>query len=454
MKSISQHSASAGDESALGLIGGEGRLNDRVILRFAHVINSGGGMERYLEDLDNALLKRSRAKIILLRLSGGAGDEKTVAGSIGLGCRIEIPLTGAVGDPKGNTQRGVLTRWLRSRIRPQTRDLIIYNPILYRAVFRRLLRGYSQQGRVVLMKSPGDKLKTLCDSNKVDLLVMHNIGSSDCREIIDVAVELGIPFVFINHYANDRFNDISVREQLLCAKGIAGVNGIDIPKRLSQAYINLSDGIDTDFFSPDSLTSAGDVADTPIILYPARILRVKGQADLIEAAGRLKAKNITARVVLAGRTDDREYEQELRCRAKELGMKDSVLFVGELNATQLRKWYHRSTIVAFPTYHQEGLGRITIEAQAMKVPPVAYIIGGTPEGIIDGKTGYLVQKGDLVGFTERLVDLLTDSSKRAAMGEAGRKFVVKQFSLESLAARHEQFYLAGLGIHEQCTSVY
>ncbi|OPY12183.1 MAG: GDP-mannose-dependent alpha-(1-6)-phosphatidylinositol monomannoside mannosyltransferase [Syntrophus sp. PtaB.Bin138] len=76
----------------------------------------------------------------------------------------------------------------------------------------------------------------------------------------------------------------------------------------------------------------------------------------------------------------------------------------------------------------------------MKVPVVAYRIGGTPEGIVHGKTGFLVRKGDLKSFADRLKELLTDGKKRKAMGEEGRMFVQKKFSLEAFADRHEQYY--------------
>jgi len=77
----------------------------------------------------------------------------------------------------------------------------------------------------------------------------------------------------------------------------------------------------------------------------------------------------------------------------------------------------------------------------MKVPGVAYIIGGTPEGIQHGKTGFLVRKGDIKTFTKRLRELLTNETMRKAMGEEGRRFVQENFSLEALADRHEKYYL-------------
>jgi glycosyltransferase involved in cell wall biosynthesis len=85
-----------------------------------------------------------------------------------------------------------------------------------------------------------------------------------------------------------------------------------------------------------------------------------------------------------------------------------------------------------------------MEAQAMKLPPVGYIIGGTPKALIDGKTGFVVPSGDIAALTDRLACLLANDAKRKDMGEKGREFVLKNFGLNALAARHEHLYVSVL----------
>jgi len=223
--------------------------------------------------------------------------------------------------------------------------------------------------------------------------------------------------------------------------GIAGVSALGVPRWLKNRFYDLSDGIDLEIFNPSIAHSLNIEKNIPTIIYPARITRVKGQTDLIKAYAKLKNEGLRARIVFAGRADSAEYEKELKKLVKKNGLTDDVLFLGQLNMEELRDWYGISSVMAFPTYHQEGLGRILVEAQAMKVPSVAYIIGGTPEGIQHGKTGFLVRKGDIQAFTERLRELLTDETKRKTMGEEGRRFVQENFSLEALADRHEKYYL-------------
>ncbi|HLB42928.1 MAG TPA: glycosyltransferase, partial [Gammaproteobacteria bacterium] len=175
----------------------------------------------------------------------------------------------------------------------------------------------------------------------------------------------------------------------------------------------------------------------------------KGQSDLIKACAMLKKQEFHIKVVLAGRSDSLLYEEQLKRQARELNVIDDILFVGQLNREQLRDWYGVSAVLAFPTYHHEGLPRILMEAQAMEVPCIVYDVGGTSEGIVHEKTGYLIPKGDLKLFTEKLRELLIDENRRKKMGKEARKFVEQRFSLQALAARHEAFYLRILKKHER-----
>ena len=77
----------------------------------------------------------------------------------------------------------------------------------------------------------------------------------------------------------------------------------------------------------------------------------------------------------------------------------------------------------------------------METPVVAYAIGGTPEAIVDGVTGYLVRAGDVDGLTRKLAHLLADPDERQRMGRAGRQSAETHYSLAAVAGRHESFYL-------------
>ncbi|HDL01114.1 MAG TPA: glycosyltransferase family 1 protein [candidate division Zixibacteria bacterium] len=419
-------------------------LDDFTILRFAKIFQSGGGIETHLDDLDSILLRRNKVRIIRTYLETGSKDLISTKRKVGQGNLIEIPLhvTKRAIQPKSDNHKNKQSSILF--LKELFRDLIFYNPFLYRAFFRDFLKRYYSRPGDLPIKNAGEKVRRILEEYNVDLLVMHHVGTVDSAEIMAEAKKLGIPYLFINHFSNDCFKNVSIREQLGDAAGIAGVTGVGIPKRIKNHFRNVSSGIDTEVFNPDLVQSIRSKINIPTIIYPARIIRNKGQIDLIDAYVRLRDEGLRVRIVFAGRIDSAEYEEELNGLVNKNGLTDDVHFLGELNREELRDWYGVSSVMAFPTYHQEGLPRILMEAQAMKVPPVAYIIGGTPEALQDGKTGFLVRKGDIKTFTRRLRELITNEERRRKMGEEGREFVKKQFSLEALAERHEQLYLSVL----------
>ena len=423
---------------------GKNNLDGFTILRFTHAYRNGAGVETHLSDLDYKLITRNKVTIIRMYIEKEPEEKKATTEEIGQGRLVEIPMPISVGAIQSNTNQQKIKQPKTSFLKTIFRELIVYNPFLYYAFFRQFLRRYYPRPGAFEIINVREVARRIFHEYNVDLLVMHYIGGGDSAEIIEEAKKLAIPYIFINHFSNDRFFNISIREQLHDVASIAGVTGVGIPKRLKGYFNNVSTGIDMEIFNPARVRAMGIETNIPIIIYPARIIRNKGQTDLIMAYAMLKSEGLRARIVFAGRTDSTEYEEELKGLAKKSGLKDDVQFLGQLNREELLDWYGISSIMAFPTYHQEGLPRILMEAQAMKVPPVAYIIGGTPEALQDGKTGFLVRKGDTKTFTRRLRELLTNDEKRRKMGEEGREFVKKRFSLEALAKRHEKLYLSVL----------
>ena len=417
------------------------KLDGLTILRFARAFPSGGGIERYLDDLDGQLLNRNTVTIIRMYLSNDFHNDKKQVKQVARGTLVKVPLD------VGNTAKNIYTndqkQWkgFNFYIKKILRDWIIYNPFLYKIIFSKIVKKKTPISRgLVALNAREETVKVFNDYN-VDLVAMHFVGGPDSVAVIDETMKRKIPYFFLNHFSNDRFNHMSIREQIADAVGVASVSGVGIPRRLKKCFSNLSDGIDIDIFKPESASPIKINFDCPVIILPARIIPTKGQKDLIEAAAILKNQGLHFKVVLAGRSDSREYEEELKSQIRQFGMENDVLFVGQLETEELRDWYNISSIMAFPTYHHEGLPRILMEAQAMKVPPVAYKIGGIPEGLQSGRTGYLVRKGDLKELTERLRQLLIDEPKRKKMGEKGRQFIENNFSLAALANRHEEFYL-------------
>jgi glycosyltransferase involved in cell wall biosynthesis len=145
-------------------------------------------------------------------------------------------------------------------------------------------------------------------------------------------------------------------------------------------------------------------------------------------------------VAFAGREDSGAFMAELRREVTRLRLEQHVRFLGQLTAQEIRGWFQASLATVFPTYHPEGLPRVTLESQAMHTPVVAYATGGIAEGIEEGKTGFLVPTGDLNALVAAVSRLLREPGLRARMGEAGRRRVEDRFTVAAMCRRHEEFY--------------
>jgi glycosyltransferase involved in cell wall biosynthesis len=418
--------------------GKAGALDGATVLRFAHAFESGGGTERYLDDLDRTLLERNAMTIIRVTLASDRSklSERTIPMGRGFLALAPVALPEGESLQLASDHEASGRDWKRV-----IRDSLLYNELVWRLFTGPVLMGRKIARSCGQAVGAGAKVADLLKRFPIDLIVLHFIGGADTEEIIEQARLAGVPFAVINHYSNDRFLHLSIRKHTMLAEAVGGVNGLGLPEYVRQRFQNLSDGVDLEFFRREKACPLANPSSSPVILLPARIVRPKGQLDLVQAAAKLRKTRVDFKLVFAGRTDSENFVAELRREINASGLSDRVEFVGDLSVEQLRDWYAASAVVAFPTYHHEGLGRVTVEAQAMKTPPVAYATGGVPEGLVHGETGYLVDTGDISGLAARLDQLLGRPELRRSMGESGRRFVEQRFSLEALALRHESLYL-------------
>ena len=415
-----------------------GLLAGKTILRFAHAFESGGGTERYLDDLDRALLERNAMTIVRLHLTRDAMPTVPTESAMGRGKLICVPLGLRPGNagPANADQHS----W-RFRLKQLLRDRVLYQPLIWHAGAARWTAAYQLRPEPGQALGAGTAAAAALRNHPVDLAMLHFFGGADAEEVINEIRLAHVPVAMLNHYSNDRFLHLAIRKHTMLAQGLAGVNGLGLPRYLHGGFANLSDGIDTDFFRRDKAQPLTEPPSSPLILLPARVVREKGPLDLVRAVASLRRSGLDSCIAFAGRVDSSLFLDELHRTIEKFGMRSNVLFLGALGLEELRNWYAASAVVALPTSHHEGLPRVILEAQSMGVPVVAYAMGGVAEGIENGKTGYLLKKGDIFGLAGRLHDLLASTSLREAMGLNGREAAERRFSLSALAERHEQFYL-------------
>jgi spore coat protein SA len=113
---------------------------------------------------------------------------------------------------------------------------------------------------------------------------------------------------------------------------------------------------------------------------------------------------------------------------------------GRIANAQIGSHYSRAAIFVFPSLWQEPFGIPVIEAMAAGLPVVATRGGALPEVIVEGETGFLVERGDSEGLAAAIGKLLADPQLRQRMGAAGRARVRQLFTWDRTVARLEELY--------------
>ncbi len=178
-----------------------------------------------------------------------------------------------------------------------------------------------------------------------------------------------------------------------------------------------------------------------IVGAAGRFSREKNFALFAEAAARVAAKRPDVGFVLFG---DGPLRPALTEQVARLGLADRFIFAGF--RTDLDKFLpHLDLAVLSST--TEGLPVILLEVFAAGVPMVATAVGGVPEVLEDGRSGYLVPSGDAAAVARRILDALRDDDARGAMGRHAQEHVRRHFSFAE-QARHYHELFARLTAHK------
>lgn len=208
-------------------------------------------------------------------------------------------------------------------------------------------------------------------------------------------------------------------------------------------------GIDADVYHPvpdtDALRRFGADPMRPIVAFVGRITRQKGVGHLLAAAQHI---DHGAQLLLcAGAPDTSEIEAEARAGVAKLSAaRPGVIWVPDmLPIEDIRQVLSAASVFICPSVY-EPLGIVNLEAMACGTAVVASAVGGIPEVVDDGVTGLLVpyDQHDPEAFQRALADrvneLLADPDRLAAMGQAGRKRAITEFSWSAVADRTLDLY--------------
>lgn len=171
----------------------------------------------------------------------------------------------------------------------------------------------------------------------------------------------------------------------------------------------------------------------PVIMHMSNFRPVKRTSTVLEVFQRVR-RRIPARLVFVGDGPDRSAI-EARARASEFSA--DVAFEGEQHDPV--PLLSCADLFLLPS-SQESFGMAALEAMACEVPVIASRVGGLPELIDDGQTGYICDMDDLDGMAQRAIELLQNPELARSLGHAAAASVGKRFCVDRVVPLYEEHY--------------
>ncbi|MDB9891198.1 glycosyltransferase family 4 protein [Alphaproteobacteria bacterium] len=199
-------------------------------------------------------------------------------------------------------------------------------------------------------------------------------------------------------------------------------------------------GVNTERFSPNECVrkavrnELGVAPDSVICLYLGRLNRDKGVLDLASAFAQVSEKHPKAELWVVG-PDEADYFQQMQVL---LGIAAShVKRVGFTSTPE--RFMQAADLFCLPSY-REGFGSSVIEAAACGVPTLASRIYGLTDAVVEGKTGWMHDAGDVYNLSQQLDRLLANPAELAFKGKAARQYVETFFAEEIVTNEMLRFY--------------
>ena len=180
----------------------------------------------------------------------------------------------------------------------------------------------------------------------------------------------------------------------------------------------------------------------PLLVHVSNFRPVKRPVDCVEILARVLKKGVKTRLVMVGDGSERtNVEHRARC----LGVFDSCVFVGK--QPRIVDYLSVSDVLLLPS-EQESFGLAALEAMACELPVIASRVGGIPEVVTDGETGFLSEVGDVEKMANDAVRLLTNETFRREMGRRARESAISRYRTDIIIPQYINFYekiLSGKG---------
>ena len=172
---------------------------------------------------------------------------------------------------------------------------------------------------------------------------------------------------------------------------------------------------------------------TKVLMHASNFRALKNIPVVIQVFAEVR-KRLQAKLVMVGDGPEKAGAEQL---ARELGVHRDVLFLG--NQDCMEEMLPLADVFLLPS-SSESFGLVALEAMSAEVPVVCSNVGGLPEVVEHGFTGFLHEPAHVAGYTASVLKLLTNDTLRRTMGRRGRRVAIQRFSAEEMIERYVKVY--------------
>jgi glycosyltransferase involved in cell wall biosynthesis len=227
------------------------------------------------------------------------------------------------------------------------------------------------------------------------------------------------------HTVSDAVRDYTIQQDRMPAEKVVSIpNGVDMEQ--------MEKDIDLGFRARHGLEDASHV-----IVDIGSVKAVKGYDVLARTAAIVCRRFPKAVFAIAGAQRDSRYYQELRALIASLGLDRNFCFLGHIEPAF--SLLHASDVFCHLS-RTDGLSNALLEAMACGLPCVLTRVGGNPEVVEDGRSGFLVAPDNPEESALRLLELLGDESKRREMGQRGHQLIAARLTASHMVNRLVKLY--------------
>jgi len=299
------------------------------------------------------------------------------------------------------------------------------------------------------------KMATVARAEKLDLLhvhyaIPHSISAILARE--SIKQKRYVPVITTLHGTDITLVGADRSYLPITRYGLQQSDGVTAVSRfLKQATIETFDFDEIEVI-PNFICSCHykHLADSPLrdelspdgeklLVHVSNFRAVKRPVDCVEILAKVKAKGGRARLIMVGDGPERSacYYQ-----AEQLGVKDDTIFVGK--QANIADYLGVADVFLLPS-ELESFGLAALEAEACEVPVIATRIGGIPEVVVDGETGFLSDIADTEKMSDDVMKFLKDEEMRLAFGAKARELAVSRYGSDLIIPLYINFYEKVLG---------